>query len=516
MSYEIIMKIEIKKSNKFWVDEATKINPGASRVEITDEEAENIDKCEKVLLETTYSMMREELANHLERVSAEAAIKRGGYANVQKNSRLYRVDGEVGRFEFATYSVMQEGEKIYDTAVCPFVPLKGKEWYRTKGYKEIAFEHGVTQKSYRKTTQTLNRIRHQKSGGTPLGTLKESVEKEGIIIQDYMDEKVYGLLKSNGFTKEGKFKGSPSKYGKKESAKLPNDKIEKALKRCEEKIGSEYNLRENPMIYEDPAHTVNLSIDDVKVKKQKNTRERDRKNEKSSCTKSQENNFGKSKKRPGVYSTIVQVEKLGKSYVLNGYGLRNVLTIVIALLLNNGLLKYRLQFFTDGYKSLHLGILETFSWFKNISILLDWFHLEKKCKEELSRAMKGRKLRNKVLEKLTFVLWYGLVDDAVEILKNINPGWIKNPEVITALIASLQRNRPYIPCYAVRKELGLRNSSNIGEKMNDLVVSERQKHNGMSWSVSGSVALASITTVIRNKEQDLWFEKGQLEFKLHA
>jgi len=45
----------------------------------------------------------------------------------------------------------------------------------------------------------------------------------------------------------------------------------------------------------------------------------------------------------------------------------------------------------------------------------------------------------------------------------------------------LKRNTPYIPCYAIRKELGLRNSSNIGEKMNGLVVSNRQKHNGMSW-----------------------------------
>ena len=62
------------------------------------------------------------------------------------------------------------------------------------------------------------------------------------------------------------------------------------------------------------------------------------------------------------------------------------------------------------------------------------------------------------------------------------------------LIAYLKRNKPYIPCYSVMKELGLCNSSAIGEKMNDLVVSERQKHNGMSWSKSGSVSPATMSS----------------------
>jgi len=88
--------------------------------------------------------------------------------------------------------------------------------------------------------------------------------------------------------------------------------------------------------------------------------------------------------------------------------------------------------------------------------------------------------------------------------------------IIHKLCHYLKRNRPYIPCYVVRKELGLRNSSNIGEKMNDLVVSDRQKHNGMSWSKEGSVALASITALIRNNEYALWFEQGNIEFKLAA
>ncbi len=71
-----------------------------------------------------------------------------------------------------------------------------------------------------------------------------------------------------------------------------------------------------------------------------------------------------------------------------------------------------------------------------------------------------------------------------------------------------------IPAYAVRRELGLRNSSNRGEKSNDLIVSERKKHNGMSWTKSGSVALASVTSLKKNKEYKKWFQERKIEFKL--
>ncbi len=81
------------------------------------------------------------------------------------------------------------------------------------------------------------------------------------------------------------------------------------------------------------------------------------------------------------------------------------------------------------------------------------------------------------------------------------------------LIAYLNRNKFYIPCYAVRKELGLCNSSAIGEKMNDFVVLKRQKHNGMSWSKSGSVNLATITALKRNKESAKWFKEKEFDFK---
>ena len=93
---------------------------------------------------------------------------------------------------------------------------------------------------------------------------------------------------------------------------------------------------------------------------------------------------------------------------------------------------------------------------------------------------------------------------------------IRNREVMEKLVGYLQRNSIYIPCYPLRKKLGLRNGSGIGEKMNDLIVSNRQKHNGMSWSKNGSVALAMVTALKRNNESDKWFREKKLNFQLAA
>ncbi len=131
-------------------------------------------------------------------------------------------------------------------------------------------------------------------------------------------------------------------------------------------------------------------------------------------------------------------------------------------------------------------------------------------------ALKGRHIRNDVLKKLMPLLWYGMVDKTNSYLESLGEDVLKNREALDTLIGYIERHRPYIPSYGVRKKLGLRNSSNIGEKMNDLIVSDRQKHNGMSWSKNGSVALATIETLKRNKEYQRWFEKGDLEFKLAA
>jgi len=402
---------------------------------------------------------------------------------------------------FTTHSVLPGMQAPYNTARDLFVELKPKEFYRTSGFKEIAMIYGDTENSYRKTAELINRIRYQEQGGTPYRTLQENTEKEGSNLIDYIEKKTRLILKDNGFDEDGIYRGNTPKYAENQPATLAEETIIRAVAQCIDAAMQDEALN-NPVCYEDPQKTVNISIDDVNVKRQEESREKGGKSERG--------------KRKYVHNTIAHVYKQDQSYTLNGHGIRTVLCYLIAFIFNNALIGNRMQFFTDGHKTLNETILKCFKWLTNMGIILDWYHLKKKCKEQLSMAMRGRVFRNDVLESLLPLLWQGLTDKAIALLEGIDPCQIKNQAMVVKLVQYLHRNRPYIPCYAVRKELGLGNSSSIGEKMNDLVVSNRQKHNGMSWSKPGSVALASITALKRNQEVRTWFEKGTVEFKLAA
>ena len=217
-----------------------------------------------------------------------------------------------------------------------------------------------------------------------------------------------------------------------------------------------------------------------------------------------------------VHDTVARVDKDKKKYSLVGAGTKATLRCIIALLLSNSLLGYRFQFFTDGHTTLNDTIRGCFKWYSNIGIILDWFHLVKKCKQLLSMALKGRLIRNDVLREVMPLLWHGFTDQAIEILEQVEPKKIKDDENRLKLTSYLERNKDMIPSYALRKQLGLKNSSAIGEKMNDLLVSSRQKHNGMSWSQKGSLALAALTAVKRNSETESWLEQRKLRLKLVA
>ena len=54
--------------------------------------------------------------------------------------------------------------------------------------------------------------------------------------------------------------------------------------------------------------------------------------------------------------------------------------------------------FTDGARNIKSSIEEMFP-FHPYTVILDWYHLKKKCQELLSMAVKGKDMRNKTLEK---------------------------------------------------------------------------------------------------------------------
>ena len=409
------------------------------------------------------------------------------------------MDGEVGRFNFSTHRVTNDNID-YHTAVDVFPSLKAKGWYRTVGFKEIALILGDVENSYRKTTELINRIRYQQVEGTPYRTLQANTEQEGAQVIDYLNKKTANVLKRHRFSEDGAYTGNPQDLDSVSAETLPKETIKEAAVN----LGSEYSPEEllsNPVYLEEPSKSVNISIDDVSVKKQSEAR--------GAVT-------GDKQGRKYVHNTVTRVDKDNRSYSLVGAGIKVTIGYLIAFLLSNRLLGYRFQFFTDGHKLLNDTICKCFGWYPNFGIILDWFHLVKKCKEQLSMAMKGRSIRNEILREIMPLLWHGLTERAIGLLEQIEPEKIRDYEKHSKLIAYLDRNTKMIPCYALRKHLGLKNSSAIGEKMNDVLVSSRQKHNGMSWSKKGSLALAALTAVKRNREVGSWLEKRELKFKLAA
>ena len=73
--------------------------------------------------------------------------------------------------------------------------------------------------------------------------------------------------------------------------------------------------------------------------------------------------------------------------------------------------------------------------------------------------------------------------------------------------------RDRMTCFAMRKMLGLRNSSNQVEIANNTLVARRQKRNGLSWSEEGSFACSCNTALFKNFESENYFKQGHLKFE---
>ena len=427
----------------------------------------------------------------------------------------YRVDGEVGRFQFETFDVLDSRARIVFRGLDLLPERTGKQWYQTVGFKEFAFLHGVLDRSYRKTDAAINLQRRQLKGGTPLSTLRDAAESEGAAVFAAIERETQQAFIEHDFTGEGQPIDSPaSSTPDAEPEKMPTQPIE-AVQQAWSAISKEMSQRgftpeqialAQPRIedssapdYESPEHTTNIFIDDVCIKKQKPHRRL--------VVPSTEQQPDEELKR--VHTSVARIEHVGKGFTLVGPSLFTLLRFVLAFLLCNGLTGNRLRFYVDGQRTLQDTILTFFGWHPAVSLILDWFHLVKKFKELLSMAMRGRELRNAQAKALLRMLWYGLVDEAINHLRSIDSSQIKDQKQIELLIGYLERNRSWIPNYALRRRLDLGNSSNPAERTCNLLASQRQKKNGMSWSTGGSHALSALACVVLNDRTRKWLTEAK-------
>ena len=350
--------------------------------------------------------------------------------------------------------------------------------------------------SYRKGLDLLNRLLHRSPDNSiKFRTYRDFCERSGKQIENYIDCKSNDILKAHGFdTDNGKPVGVPAA----ELTRGAKPYTDKAVKSAIEKINAERLLPDEQiklkqLQIEDSRETVYTSLDDIGVKHQKEYRSGE-------------------KEKNGVYvwNTVAHIETDSRSCTITGVGMKKVFLYVLSYLLQQNLLAYKtLVFFTDGARDIFANIAELFS-FHSYTIILDWYHLKKRCQEYLSMSVKGKEQRNVVLKKLLRILWAGNVDEALAYLQSFDAAILRPANRIDDLYRYIEKHRDHIPPYALRAELGLRNSSNRVEKANDLVVAQRQKHNGMSWSNTGSGALAQITALIINDELGFWLNERMI------
>jgi hypothetical protein len=207
--------------------------------------------------------------------------------------------------------------------------------------------------------------------------------------------------------------------------------------------------------------------------------------------------------RKEVWTYTAMVLVAGMRYAFAEATTEGLWLQVSALLLELGVLggERRLLVLGDGATWIR-------TWFESLGIslkamILCWWHLRKRCYEQMSSAG-GPKDRRRAFEKeLLGHLWEGKVDTAIDHLRGTLE-WVRNPAAVEELIVYLEKRRAYIPNYQQRQQAGLWIASTRVEKYNDWAVSARCKHQGMSWSPQGVLALAALEATRRNGELDEW------------
>lgn len=393
--------------------------------------------------------------------------------------------------------------------------VKIPEWIGQLGPREMLSSVGLNilkskfaaSVSYQNATELMNEslYRNEEDRFKPR-TMCSQVERIGMEMKAGLEMKSQEILQS---------------YGIMDGKNEPNDEAEKREPQGEEwrydekevrKIADEYNSAhdsEDEKIseaaikseYEKEEYATYICPDDIGVHKQKEHRK--------SGKQTGEKETGK-KHRQYVENTVISVHTHGedgasKTQYFAGVGMRMVFLWTLAFLLVSGKLRgKKLIFFSDGASNIRTKVKEIFG-FRQYEIRLDWFHLCKKLEQLLSMGIRSTEKRNEILDKLKKILWAGNVDHALKYIANIDSKYIKSKNALDHITTYLTKHKSEIPCYAIRRHLGLRNSSQSAESANYILVANRQKTSGMSWSRSGSEALAIIQAVYENGETENWF-----------
>jgi hypothetical protein len=169
----------------------------------------------------------------------------------------------------------------------------------------------------------------------------------------------------------------------------------------------------------------------------------------------------------------------------------------------------KLTLVADGARWLEPLIAALREKLPRMEVILDWYHLVKKCKDRISRMGLGRGAGKAVWKQIRQRLWRGEVEEAREELEEQRAA-AKAEGPLDELQQYLRRHEAAIPRYEARYLQRQYVGSGLVEKANDLLVARRQKRKGMHWSLETSEALARLKALRLNHEWDSYWEKRQL------
>ena len=387
--------------------------------------------------------------------------------------------------------------------------LKPKEYIYSISTEELVYMANISG-SYRGATKLMNRFLHRREGyAFKDSTMNEHIESQGKKIGAAQHAAAKRVLQETPGVSETGIVEDPDSVCPRVKMPMPSgdadvgdkaDFFKPSIDRYNDGKEPCDQIKDTGLIRAteaDPDGCVYISIDDVGVRHQKDTRK-----------------DGGTKNGQVVENTVIHVQSKEGTYVITDIGMKKAFTLLMAYLFSNHLLENRnLYFFSDGAKNIKHNIEAFFGPLCPYTLILDWYHVEKRMTELLSMALKGaREERHEIRYTLDKKLWAGNFTDAQAYLRGLDKKYIRKKEKLDDAIDYLERKKEFAACYALRMELVYRNSSTPAEKANDLIVANRQKHNGMSWSYCGSGALATITCIMRNNEADTWITKEIISF----
>ena len=253
-------------------------------------------------------------------------------------------------------------------------------------------------------------------------------------------------------------------------------------------------LNENIDVYDPDSEEVLLMCDGISVKRQKARR----------GSTSPLSRTAKEPKRVTTQVVMLQQSTSQFRYLMAGLNKETSLAEVLkAALINEyeGYPSLNLVAITDGARNIRLLFEQVFG--QPVTLILDWYHLRKKCYELMSMIARNKAEKEAHIQIILAHLWQGQTNDALAYLQT--KVIVRNQTKFEELLSYLRKHTSEIINYEKRQLAGKTIGSGRMEKGVDQTIGHRQKRKGLSWRDLGSQALGLLKIVELNHQwHTLW------------